>query len=327
MDTERRKALYDKQRTPAKMNDDSIGIDISKDHLDAHRLSTAASARFGNDSAGFGKLLDWIGATQPDLVVYEATGAYHGRFEQALRERLPLVKVNPLQARRFAQASGTRAKSDTVDARMLAKMGAALDLVADQPAPADQNELKELQVARTALIKDRTRLKNRLKTQTLALVKRQTKARLSQIETQLKAIDTEIATRLAQSNARALDILQSIPGLGHVVAATILIECPEIGALNRKCIASLAGLAPMTRQSGQWRGKAFIVGGRKFLRDALYMPALLAIRFNPDMKAKYDTMRAAGKPAKVALTAIMRKLIELANTLIRQNRKWQPKPA
>lgn len=119
-----------------------------------------------------------------------------------------------------------------------------------------------------------------------------------------------------------MDILTSIPGLGETTAAAILIECPEIGALGRKQAASIAGLAPMTRASGQWRGHAFIQGGRKFLRDALYMPARVAIRFNPDMKAKYGAMRKAGKPAKVAITAVMRKLIELANTLIRQDRTW-----
>jgi len=119
-----------------------------------------------------------------------------------------------------------------------------------------------------------------------------------------------------------MDILQSIPGIGAVGAATILIEMPEIGTLTRKQAASLTGVAPMTRQSGQWRGKAYIQGGRKSVRDALYMPALVAARFNPDLKAKYQAMIAAGKPAKIAITALMRKLIELANTLIKQDRKW-----
>ncbi|MBG6176087.1 transposase [Labrenzia sp. EL_208] len=159
-----------------------------------------------------------------------------------------------------------------------------------------------------ALIKDQTRLKNRLHTQTLTISRRQTKARLAQVERQLKAIEDEIETRLERDQARALDILKSIPGVGTVSATSILIECPEIGTLGRKQIVSLSGLVPMTRQSGQWRGTAFIQGGRKFLRAALYMPALVATRFNPDMKAKYQTMRKAGKPAKVAITTIMRKL-------------------
>ena len=134
-------------------------------------------------------------------------------------------------------------------------------------------------------------------------------------------------TRQCAKRARAFDILCSIPGLGRVTAIAILIECPEIGTMKRKQIASLAGLAPMTRQSGQWRGKAFIQGGRKFLRDALYMPALVAARYNPDLRQKYQTMIQAGKPAKVALTALMRKLIEMANALVRQDREWTPKAA
>lgn len=304
------------------MTKNSIGIDISKAHLDAAWPQAGKSARFANDRKGFAALKRWIGDDWPELVVYEATGIYHGAFEQAFSGQLPLHKVNPLQARRFAQACGQRAKTDKVDAAMLAAMGAALDMEPDPVVSKQQHELKELQIERTALIKDRTRLKNRLQTQTLTITQSQTKARLAQIERQLKAIEDEIEARLEQDRPRALDILKSIPGIGLATAATILIECPEIGTLGRKQIASLAGLAPMTRQSGQWRGRAFIQGGRKFLRDALYMPALVASRFNPDLAAKYQAMTGAGKPAKVALTAIMRKLIELANTLIKQDRKW-----
>lgn len=311
------------------MMKDSIGIDISKDHLDVYRLGTGAFARYTNNPAGFRALKRWIGDRQPHLLVYEATGPYHGRFEQAFAGKLPLVKVNPLQARRFAQACGRRAKTDQVDARMLAQMGSALDLVADKPADEGQDELKELQVARTALVKDRTRLKNRLQTQTLAITRRHTRARLAQVERQLEALQGEIASRLKASakRARAYAILQSIRGIGDVAAAAILIECPEIGTLDRKQAAALAGLAPMTRQSGKWKGKAFIQGGRKYLRDALYMPALVAIRFNPDLKQKYQSMIKTGKPPKVALTAIMRKLIEMANALIKADRMWKTKMA
>ena len=177
--------------------------------------------------------------------------------------------MNPLQARRFAQAQGTRAKTDKADAAMLAKMGAALDLEPDQAVSQDHHDLKELQIERTALIKDRTRLKNRLQTQTLSLTRRQSKARLAQIERQLANIEGEIKKRLTKDRARSLDILQSIPGIGSSTGTTILIECPEIGALGKKQIASLPGLAPITRQSGQWRRHAFIQGGRKFLRNAL----------------------------------------------------------
>jgi transposase len=306
---------------------DSIGIDISKTKLDCHRLSDGAFETFANTKTGFAKLRHWIGSAAPQRVVFEATGPYHRAFEQALARHLPLVKINPLQARRFAQARGTRAKTDRVDAAVLAQMGVALNLQPDTLAREDQHELKELQIARTALVKDRTRLLNRIKTQTLALTKRRSKALLRQIEATLKEVEAEIKTRLRATDQGALahDILCSIPGIGEPTAAAILIECPEIGTLGRKQVASLAGLAPMTRQSGQWRGRACIQGGRKFLRDALYMPALVAVRFNPDMTAKYEDMCARGKPKKVALTAIMRKLLELANALLKDSRKWSPK--
>jgi transposase len=311
------------------MNKDTIGIDISKDTLDTHRLSTGAAAQFANSAAGLRALRRWIGAQMPDLVVYEATGAYHAALERGFAGVLPLVKVNPLQARRFAQARGTRAKTDAVDARVLAVMGSSLDLAPDMPAGKNQHDLKELQIARMALIKERTRLLNRSKTQSLALLERQSKARLEQIKRQLTELEAALLdlTRQCPKRARAFDILCSIPGLGRVTAVAILVECPEIGTLTRKQIASLAGLAPMTRQSGQWRGTAFIQGGRKFLRDALYMPALVAARYNPDLRQRYQTMIQAGKPAKVALTALMRKMIELANALVQQDRKWTPKTA
>lgn len=321
-------ALYDKHRTARTMND-SIGIDISKSTLDCHRLSDGADETFANTETGFAKLRRWIGEAAPACVVFEATGPYHGAFERALAGRLPLVKINPLQARRFAQACGTRAKTDRVDAAVLARMGAALGLQADTPVREDQRELKELQVARTALVKDRTRLLNRIKTQTLTLTRRHSRVLLRRIEASLKEIEAEIKTRLRATDHGALahDILCSIPGIGEPTAAAILIECPEIGTLERKQIASLAGLAPMTRQSGRWCGQSFIQGGRKFLRNALYMPALVAVRFNPDMTAKYEDMCARGKPKKVALTAIMRKLLELANALVKAGRKWSPKLA
>ena len=313
----------------AKTMKDTIGIDISKATLDAHRLTTGETAQFANSPTGLRALCCWIGTRMPDLVVYEATGAYHAALERRFAGVFPLVKVNPLQARRFAQARGTRAKTDAVDARILATMGAALDLAPDAPADKNQHALKQLQIVRMALIKDRTRLLNRSKTQALALLKRHSKARLEQIKRQLAELEDTLLSLLRDcpKRARALDILCSIPGLGRVTAMAILVECPEIGSMGRKQIASLAGLAPMTRQSGQWRGKAFIQGGRKFLRDALYMPALVAARYNPDMKQKYQTMIQAGKPAKVALTALMRKLIQLANALIQQNRHWAPKTA
>lgn len=306
---------------------DSIGIDISKDFLDVYRASDKQSVRLENRKAGFTKLKKWVGDEQLARVVYEPTGPYHAAFEQAFRGKLPLVKVNPLHARRFAQAKGARAKTDTIDAKMLAQMGIAFELEPDCLQSEDLPALKELQIARKALITDRTRLKNRLNAQSLAITRRHSKARLRQAEKQLKQIDQEIERLIEECPKRkqASEIIQSIPALGSVTAATILSECPEIGTLTNKAIASLAGLAPMTRQSGKWKGKAFIQGGRKTLRDALYMPALVAAQCNPDLAKQYKRLKQAGKPAKVALTALMRKLLILANTLIKENRKWNEK--
>ena len=311
------------------MTDDTIGIDISKATLDIHRLSDGKMMSFSNCPAGFKALSKFCAKTAVTRVVYEATGAYHSGLERALGAHLPLVKVNPLQARRFAQAQGVRAKTDAVDAKMLAIMGDAFALAPDEPATKIQHNLRELRTFRSGLIKDRTRILSRLKTQTLSITCRQSKFRLVQLDKQIVEIDAEVE-RLINSNdtlAHSMRILRSIPGIGAVCASTILIEMPEIGRMDRKQVASLTGLAPMTRQSGQWRGKSFIQGGRKVVRNALYMPALVAMRHNPDLKAKYQAMIKAGKPPKVALTALMRKLIELANTLIKADRKWAKKGA
>ena len=289
------------------MTDDTIGIDISKTTLDTHRSSDGKMMSFSNCPAGFKALSKFCAKTPVTRVIYEATGAYHSGLERALGGHLPLVKVNPLQARRFAQAQGVRAKTDAVDARMLAVMGNVFALEPDETATKIQHDLKELRAFRSGLIKDR----------------------LAQVDKQIAEINAEV-DRLIYSRdtlAHSMKILRSIPGIGAICAATILIEMPENGSMDRKQVASLTGLAPMTRQSGQWRGKSFIQSGRKVVRDALYMPALVAMRHNPDLRAKYQAMIKAGKPPKVALTALMRKLIELVNTLIKAERNWVKKGA
>ena len=200
------------------MTNHTIGVDISKDHLDVHCLGDGRAARFGNGAAGFRELEGWLPKAAIARIVYEATGPYHAAFEMRFATRYPLVKVNPLQARRFAQSKGTRAKTDAVDARMLAQMGAAFDLEPSAPISQNMRDLKEMQIARVALITDRTRLLNRLKTQTLAINKRHTTARLTQIARQIHDLDAEIQAGIAvdQPTARAHQILCSIPPLGHV---------------------------------------------------------------------------------------------------------------
>lgn len=309
------------------MTDHTIGVDISKSHLDVFRLEDGVAQRFENSAAGFCALSKWLGKAPIARIVFEPTGPYHRGFETALSGRFPLTKVNPLQARRFAEASGTRAKTDAVDARILAQMGAALAPEPDRPISEASRDLRDLQVARTGLVKERTRLRNRGQTQGNRVIKRQTKTRLELVERQIKELDTETAKRIAENAAmaRKREILRSIPGLGQVAAAAILTFLPELGTMGRKQVGSLAGLAPHPRESGQWKGKSFISGGRKPLRDALYMPALVAMRFNPDLKAKYTALRDAGKPAKVAIVALMRKLLETANALVKADRLWVEK--
>lgn len=304
----------------------TIGIDISKDHLDACRWPDGETCRVGNDAKGHRQLIAWIGA-EVDRVAFEATGAYHGALERALHHAgIPYAKLNPARVRRFAEAVGTQAKTDRADAGLIARMGALLQPAAQTPRPQAVDELHELELARGALLRERTAVKNRAGRLTLALLRRQHAARLRTIERALAQIDAAIAALVAADAelARSAEILCSIPCLAPVTAAAILAEVPELGTLEPGAVASLAGLAPRTRESGRWKGAARIGGGRAELRRALYMPALTAARFNPDLKAVYDRLRAAGKPAKVALVAVMRKLLILANALIRDDREWSP---
>lgn len=303
----------------------TIGVDVSKDSLDVHRLPDGESRRFANDMIGHKTLIAWLGDAAIGRIVYEATGPYHRAFERAVGAAgLPLVKVNPRRARRFAEAIGTLAKTDRVDAAMLAHMGQALSPKLTCLPSRTLDQLRELHVARQALIKDRTAAANRAKTLTQLLLKRHSAARLRQIETQMAAIDSELK-RLVDGDRELkarFDILTSIPSIAGATAFALIIDMPELGTLENKQAASLAGLAPVTRQSGAWKGRAFIRGGRANLRQALYMPALVACRHNPDLKAKYQDLITAGKPQKVAITAIMRKLIVLANALLRDQRQW-----
>ena len=308
----------------------SAGVDIAKDALDVHLHPADTSRRFANDIRGWAALLAWLEDFTVARIAFEPTGAYHHGFERRLAAAgLPLVKVNPRQTRRFAEAIGRQAKTDAVDAAMLARFATLLEPPVRPMASPTLDTMRELHVARRALIKDRVAAQNRSHTRRSALLKRQARERLRQIDRQLAAIDAALCGELeADPGLKArFDILQSIPGIGDATALAILIEMPELGSLEPKCAASLAGLAPIARDSGQHRGKRFIRGGRGTLRQALYMPALVAARFNPQLKAKYEALRAAGKPPKVAITAIMRKLLILANALLRDRRSWSPRRA
>lgn len=308
----------------------NVGVDISKETLDVYLHPEGASARFGNDKKGFTALIKWLGGRAIARIVYEPTGAYHGAFETRFLEAgFTLAKVNPRQARRFAEAIGTNAKTDAVDAAMLARLGALLEPQALTPTSPTLKDMKDLLVARRALVKDRTAMRNRAQQRSLALLKAQAARRLKHIEADLEAIDAALRACLAREPAlkARFQILVSIPGLGEITALALLIDMPELGSLENKCAASLAGLAPVARDSGQWRGKRFIRGGRADLRNALFMPALVAMRFNADLKAVYERLVGHGKPPKLAIVAVMRKLITLANALLRKGLAWEPKLA
>jgi len=304
----------------------TIGIDVSKDHLDLHRLPDAASVRFPNTRSGLAQLVAWIGC-DVGRIVFEATGRYHRSLERRLAEAgYPAVKLNPKRARRFAEAIGTAAKTDRADAAMLARMGQALALEPQPVRPENVLKLNELLSARRALVKDRTAARNRAGDYALDLLRRLVETRLAQIAADIAAIDAACAKLIAADPDLAARhrVLTSIPGIATATAATIVALLPELGHAEHRQIAHLAGVAPIDRQSGTWRGVAHIRGGRAPLRHALYMPTLVAIQRNAEMKAIYERLVARGKPKKVAIVAIMRKLLILANALLRDNRKWTP---
>jgi len=288
-----------------------IGIDISKNTLDAYRLSDGSRLQVSNDKVGYKTLIKWIRQTDVSLTVFEATGAYHRQLEAMLAAAVvPFAKVNPWQARRFAQATGRLAKTDRVDAAMLAKMGAVLGLEQHEPASEDLNELRELLTARRALMKDKVAAKTRLQTTRQTLLQHQIGARLRQIEVQIKEIDEAVAERVMKDEllSKRLAILVSIPGIGKITAISMIVEMPELGTLDGKQAASLAGLAPISQQSGRWRGKERITGGRTFLRRSIYMPALVAVQHNAIMRQRTVSLHwfnSAGQPisASCPLTA------------------------
>ena len=306
-----------------------IGIDVSKATLDVYCMTRDEHRQFANAADGLAALFRWASSDET-LVVFEASGAYHRDLERMLsRLGLAFAKVNPRQARRFAEAMGRVAKTDRLDAEMLARMGRALQLEATQTHSEALGDLRELLVFRRGLIKDRTAAKTRLKTARHAMLRRLLIQRLGQIERQLAKVDAAMKAIVASDPdlANRSEILTSIPGISTTSAIALLAEMPELGALPGKQAAALAGLALISRQSGQWQGHERVQGGRPSVRQALFMPTLCAIQHNRAARSKFDDLVRAGKPRKVAVTAVMRKLVVLANALIRDGRKWVPEPA
>jgi transposase len=307
----------------------SIGVDISKATLDAHIFPIGQARSFPNTSAGFKVLLKWLAAFDVVRVVFEPTGAYHHDFERALgKAELLLCKINPLQARRYAQSRGKRAKTDAVDAAMLARMGHEHSLETRPILSQAIDEMKELSVARLALVKDRHAATNRKHIRRNPLLQLQLKVRITQIDKQIAEIDEAIRAIMAtQPDLKKREkILLSIPGIGPAAVRSLIIEMPELGTIDNGQAASLVGVAPISKESGAYKGQSRIGGGRAHVRQALFMPALVACRFNPGLKAKYDALIKLGKPPKKAIIAILRKLVVLANALLSKGKSWTPKP-
>jgi transposase len=314
------------QETKSKFN---AGIDVSKSWLDVHVLPANERLRVANTCAGIRQLKRWLARFDIGLAAIEATGKWHRHVQRSLAaSNIPTAAVDPFRVRMFAKAHGILAKTDRLDARVLALFAATMAPSVRAPAPQAMAELAELVVARAGAVEAQTALKNQLSTAESKFLKRQLERRLLRAGKDIAELDDEILKRIKADDglAKRYVILTSIPSFGFVVATTLIACLAEIGAVNTKQIAMLAGLAPIADQSGQRDGVRVIWGGRPAVRRILYLAALSAIRFNPDMRTIYRRLRANGKAAKVALIAVARKLVVLANTLVSQDRTWQPVP-
>ena len=302
-----------------------IGIDVSKAYLDCWVHPASRAWRVDYTEAILPRLAAELAQLQPARVIVEATGGLEVPLAAELAAaELPVVVVNPRQVREFAKATGRLAKTDRLDAQVLAQFGDALRPRVRPLPDAEQRELRALATRRRQLIAMQTQERNRRR-QMPARVAERIDHHLAQLGEHLAQLDQEIADLLQDNvvwRAQA-KLLRSIPGVGPVLAATLMAELPELGRANHREIAALAGVAPYNRDSGQWRGKRSVWGGRRQLRAALYMATLSATRCNPVIRACYTRLCAAGKAPKVALTACMRKLLTICNAIIKTNTTWQ----
>ena len=303
-----------------------VGIDVAKSSLDVAIWPTQERLRVTRDEAGMAELIAWLRPRATALIVLEATGGLEtlvaGMWIEA---QFPTAVINPRQSRDFAKALGVLAKTDALDAGVLARFGQSIQ---PQPRPWKDEETQAL----TALLQRRRQLITMLTAEKnrLASAHRQVQAdirtTITWLEQRLQALDDDLHGRLRASPVwrEQDDLLQSVPGIGAVTSVTLLALLPELGTLDRRQISALVGVCPLNRDSGQYRGHRSIFGGRAVVRTALYMATLTASRFNPVIKAFYQRLRAAGKPAKVALTACMRKLLTLLNAMLKAKTPWQP---
>jgi transposase len=303
-----------------------VGIDVSKDRLDVAVLPSGEAFAVERNGSGLEALVDRLRALGPQLVALEATGGFETIVAAALAgAELPVAIVNPAQIRAFAKALGQRAKTDPIDALVIARFAEAT-----RPEPRALPDeatrlLAELVARRRQIIEMIVAERQREKRLSAEHLVRSIKRLVKALEKELSSVDTDIdqAVRGSPVWREKENLLSSVPGVGSTIARTLIAELPELGTLDHKQIAALAGLAPFTRQSGQWRGKSCIAGGRASVRTALYMGASVARRCNTPLKAFFDRLVGAGKPKKVALIAVARKLLTMLNAILRDQRPWK----
>jgi transposase len=304
-----------------------VGVDVCKDWLDVYLYPIGQKLRVSNTPQGLKALKRRLAELPVELIVMEATAKFHRQAHRTLHAAgFAVAVVNPLRARLFAEAVGQLAKTDRLDARVLALMGQTLEPSALAPAPEALEALQELARARAAAKAEETALSNRRGASQTAFLKAELGRRLKVLAGHIERLEAEIERRIGADPAlkRRYDIVVTIPGVGPVAAVALVIGLPELGACSAKAAALLAGLAPLARDSGAKAGERHISGGRAFVRTGLYFAAVAAARCNPQLRDDYKRLRDAGKKAKVAITAIMRKLVVLANVLIKEDRAWKP---
>jgi transposase len=303
-----------------------VGIDVSKDRLDVHVLPQDEAFFVERNGKGLTDLVERLRSFAPSLIAVEATGGFESTTAAALAGAgLPLAVVNPAQIRHYARALGKRAKTDAIDAHVIARFAA--DVRPEARALPDEMTqfLADLVARRRQIIEMLQAERQREMRTTVRRLKKSIARLVAALEKELNALDSDIDDTVRGSPVwrEKEDLLASVPGVGAQTARTLLAELPELGTLDRKRIASLAGLAPFTRQSGQWRGKSMIGGGRKSVRSALFMAAMVAGRHNPHLKAFRDRLVGAGKPKMVAIIAVARKLLTILNAILRDKTPWQ----
>jgi transposase len=303
-----------------------VGIDVAKAQLDIALRPRGERWAVTNDDAGITALVRRLQEIVPELIVLEATGGYQRAVVAALATAgLPVVVVNPRQARDFAKATGQLAKTDALDARALAHFAEAIRPT-PRPLPDTQTEeLRVLLARRRQLVGMRTAEQNRLGSAPRRL-QADIQAHITWLNERLAALDDDLDTTLRASPVwrEREELFRSVPGIGPVCARTLLLDLPELGTLSRQRLAALVGVAPLNRDSGTLRGNRTIWGGRAHVRTTLYMSTLVAVRYNPVLKTFYERLRAAGKAAKIALTACMRKLLTILNAMVKHHTPWQP---